>query len=127
MNFAGLKSVSESISNPNLYYDNNVNGSKTLISVMDKYHCRKFIFSSSATVYGKQKYPVDETTKTGLEITNPYGQSKYLVEEILKEVYSTNRSIIILRYFNPIGAHESGLLNDHPSSIPNNIFLTRVA
>lgn len=131
IHFAGLKSVNESVSQPLKYYNNNVYGTINLLTTMNKHNCKKLIFSSSATVYGDQQYPVNELAETGKGITNPYGQTKYQIENILKDLYTsdTNWSIIILRYFNPIGAHESGLLNENPQNVPNNLFpyIIRVA
>ena len=118
MHFAGLKSVSESISNPEEYYSNNVGGFISLIRVMKAFGCKHLIFSSSATVYGSQSYPVDETAETGKGITNPYGKSKFIIEEMMKDL---NINSVSLRYFNPIGAHPSGLLNENPNGIPNNL------
>ena len=124
IHFAALKSVSESIRNPLQYYDCNVSGTINLLNVMKKFNCNKIIFSSSATVYGENKYPVDENSTIGKGITNPYGQTKYMIEQILQDLYISNNdwSITILRYFNPIGAHQSGLLGENPNDIPNNLF-----
>lgn len=124
IHFAALKSVSESIRNPLQYYDCNVSGTINLLNVMKKYDCNKIIFSSSATVYGDNVYPVDEESSIGNGITNPYGQTKYMIEQILQDLYISNNdwSITILRYFNPIGAHTSGLLGENPNDIPNNLF-----
>lgn len=124
IHMAGLKSVSESINDPLHYYNNNINGTINLLNVMKKFNCKKIIFSSSATVYGNQKYPVDESAITGQGITNPYGKSKFIIEEILKDLYKSDNkwTIIILRYFNPVGHHKSGLLKEKPSGIPNNLF-----
>jgi UDP-glucose 4-epimerase len=118
MHFAGLKSVSESISNPEEYYSNNVGGFISLTRVMKAFGCKHLIFSSSATVYGTQPYPVDETAETGKGITNPYGKSKFIIEEMMKDL---NINSVSLRYFNPIGGHPSGLLNENPKGIPNNL------
>ena len=124
IHFAALKSVSESIKNPLKYYDYNVSGTINLLNIMKKYDCNKIIFSSSATVYGNNVYPVDEDSSIGVGITNPYGQTKYMIEQILQDLYISNNdwSITILRYFNPIGAHPSGLLGENPNDIPNNLF-----
>jgi UDP-glucose 4-epimerase len=125
IHFAGLKSVNESISKPLLYYDNNITGSINLFKLMEKYNIFNLIFSSSATVYGNpDKYPVDENTQTGNGITNPYGQTKYMIEQILKDLYNSNNkwNITCLRYFNPVGAHPSGLIGEDPNDIPNNLF-----
>jgi len=127
IHFAALKAVNESIQNPLLYYTNNISGTLTLLEIMEKYNVKNLIFSSSATVYGNEKSPLTEDSKVGVGITNPYGKSKYLIEEILKDLKDWN--IFILRYFNPVGAHESGLIGDSPNGIPSNLmpFLLRVA
>lgn len=126
IHFAALKAVNESIEKPLLYYKNNISGTVELLTVMEKFNVKNLIFSSSATVYGNQVAPMNENTLTGVGITNPYGRSKYLIEEILKDLKDWN--IFILRYFNPVGAHESGLIGDNPNGIPNNLlpFLLRV-
>jgi UDP-glucose 4-epimerase len=124
IHFAGLKSVADSISEPLLYYNNNITGTLNLLTAMQFNSCKKIIFSSSATVYGTQEYPVTEDAKTGENITNPYGKTKYMIEEILKDIYNSDNSwsIILLRYFNPIGSHNSGLLTENPKDKPNNLF-----
>lgn len=124
IHFAGLKAVAESINQPIKYYSNNVVGTVTLLEVMKEVGCKKIVFSSSATVYGDQEYPVNEESKTGIGITNPYGRTKYMLEEILKDVYKSDPdwSVILLRYFNPVGAHPTGLLGEDPKDIPNNLF-----
>ena len=124
IHFASLKSVSESIKNPLEYYDNNIIGTIKLLQVMKKYNCKKIIFSSSATVYGNTNYPVHEDSKIGEGITNPYGKTKYMLENILEDLYNSDNSwsIVILRYFNPIGAHPSKLIGENPNDIPNNLF-----
>ena len=124
IHFAALKAVSESIKNPLQYYDCNISGTINLLNVMKKYDCNKIIFSSSATVYGNNVYPVDEESSIGDGITNPYGRTKYMIEQILQDLYISNNdwSITILRYFNPIGSHPSGLLGENPNDIPNNLF-----
>lgn len=129
IHFAALKSVSESIKYPLTYYENNVNGTLNLLKLCEKYNINKFIFSSSATVYGSSKSPLIETSETGIGITNPYGQSKYMVENILSDLSKTGIKTINLRYFNPVGAHETGLLGENPNGIPNNLmpFVLRVA
>jgi UDP-glucose 4-epimerase len=119
IHFAALKSVSESISDPLLYYNNNVGGTINLLTIMSKYNIHNLIFSSSATVYGNAMPPFIETDTTGQNITNPYGKSKFIVEEMLKDLNGWN--ICILRYFNPIGAHPSGLIGENPNGIPNNL------
>jgi UDP-glucose 4-epimerase len=123
IHFAGCKSVSESIISPEKYYDNNVIGSLVLLKVMRKNNCKTIIFSSSATVYGQvAQSPVGEDSD--LLPINPYGRSKLIVEEFLKDIYvADNRwKIAVLRYFNPVGAHISGLLGELPSSEPQNLF-----
>ena len=127
IHFAGFKSVSESINNPLLYYSNNVSATIQLLQIMEKYNVKNFIFSSSATVYGNQKSPLSENCITGQNITNPYGKSKYLIEEILKDL--THFNIWCLRYFNPIGSDENEIFIDNPNGIPNNLFpyIIRVA
>jgi len=127
IHLAALKSVNDSIQYPLLYYNNNISGTLNLLEVMEKYNVKNFIFSSSATVYGNAKSPLTEDSQVGVGITNPYGRSKYLIEEILKDLKNWN--IFLLRYFNPVGAHESGLIGDDPNGIPNNLlpFLLRVA
>ena len=131
MNFAGYKAVGESVEKPIEYYTNNVSGALILLDVMKKYNCKKFIFSSSATVYGDpETIPITEECKTG-GTTNPYGTSKLFIEQILKDLYKSDNTwdICILRYFNPIGAHESGLIGEEPQGVPNNLmpYIVRVA
>ena len=131
MNFAGFKAVGESIKKPIEYYTNNVSGALVLLDTMRKYGVKTFVFSSSATVYGDpEKIPITEECKTG-ETTNPYGTSKLFIEQILKDLYVSDNSwnICILRYFNPVGAHESGLIGEEPQGIPNNLmpYVVRVA
>ena len=123
MNFAGFKAVGESVQKPIEYYTNNISGTLTLLDVMRENNVKKFVFSSSATVYGKPEViPITEECKTG-GTTNPYGTSKLFIEQILKDVYKSDNTwdIVILRYFNPIGAHESGLIGEEPQGIPNNL------
>jgi UDP-glucose 4-epimerase len=123
IHFAGLKAVGESVNNPLRYYYNNVNGSISLLEVMQDNNCKKIVFSSSATVYGDpETTPIKEDFPVGI-ITNPYGKTKYFIEEILKDLYASDNSwkIVILRYFNPVGAHESGLIGEDPTGIPNNL------
>ena len=132
LHFASLKAVSESISYPLLYYEKNLNGLINLLKVMKNNKCYKIIFSSSATVYGNDsKSPLKETNNIGMSVSNPYGQTKYFQEQILNDFYNVNKNfkITILRYFNPIGAHPSGLIGENPNGIPNNLFpyLLRVA
>lgn len=124
IHFAALKAVSESIKKPLQYYDNNICGTMNLLEIMKKHNCKKIIFSSSATVYGENTYPVTEESPTGNGLTNPYGKTKYMIEQILSDLYNSDKnwSITILRYFNPIGAHPSGLLGENPNNTPNNLF-----
>ena len=132
IHFAGLKAVGESVEKPLEYYENNVCGTLNLLEVMKEYGCKQIVFSSSATVYGEpESMPVSEDMPTGQGITNPYGRSKYFIEEILKDLFISDNSwkIAILRYFNPVGAHESGLIGEDPQGIPNNLmpFIAQVA
>ena len=131
MNFAGYKAVGESVQKPIEYYTNNVAGCLVVLDVMRKYNVKKFIFSSSATVYGDPEViPITEDCKTG-GTTNPYGTTKLFIEQILKDTYKSDNTwdICILRYFNPVGAHESGLIGEEPQGIPNNLmpYIVRVA
>lgn len=130
INFAGFKAVGESVQKPIEYYTNNISGALVLLDVMRKHGCKKFIFSSSATVYGKpEKVPLTEACKTG-GTTNPYGTTKLFIEQILKDIYISDNTwdICILRYFNPVGAHKSGLIGEEPQGIPNNLmpYIVRV-
>ncbi|MBY7781638.1 UDP-glucose 4-epimerase GalE [Vibrio fluvialis] len=131
IHFAGLKAVGESVSKPIEYYDNNVNGTLVLVRSMRKAGVKSLVFSSSATVYGDpQTVPITETSPTGA-ITNPYGRSKYMVEQCLADlvVAEPEWSITLLRYFNPVGAHPSGTMGEDPQGIPNNLmpFIAQVA
>ena len=131
IHFAGLKAVGESVEKPIEYYSNNLISTLNLLEVMKKYNVKKFIFSSSATVYGTPEIvPITEKCKVG-GTTNPYGTTKYMIELILKDLYASDNSwnISILRYFNPIGAHESGLIGEEPNGIPNNLmpYILKVA
>lgn len=131
VHFAGLKAVGESVEKPLIYYDNNVCGTVVLLEIMQEFGCKKIIFSSSATVYGNPKIcPIDENAPVG-ETTNPYGSSKYMIERIILDLISADREFqaVILRYFNPVGAHESGLIGEDPNGIPNNLmpFINQVA
>ena len=131
MNFAGFKAVGESVREPLMYYRNNISGAVTLLETMQKYNVKKFVFSSSATVYGDPEViPITEECKTG-GTTNPYGTTKLFIEQILKDLYASDNTwdIAILRYFNPVGAHESGLIGEEPQGIPNNLmpYIVRVA
>lgn len=124
IHFAGLKAVGESVEKPLKYYENNITGTINLLKCMQNHGVKNIIFSSSATVYGEQPTPkLDETMPTGQNITNPYGQTKYMIEEILKDVAASDPdfSATILRYFNPVGNHASGLLGEDPNDIPNNL------
>ena len=131
IHFAGLKAVGESVKKPLEYYDNNVNGSRVLLSVMKEYGCKNFIFSSSATVYGEPDV-VPITEQSPVKRANcPYGQTKVDVEYMAQELFVSDESlsIVLLRYFNPVGAHKSGLIGEDPKGIPNNLmpYLTQVA
>lgn len=122
IHFAAFKAVGESCKLPLKYYENNINGTVTLLQVMEKYAVKKIIFSSSATVYGDpEKLPLDENCR--LSTTNPYGSTKLMMENIMRDVQKADKSwnIILLRYFNPVGAHESGLIGEDPKGIPNNL------
>lgn len=124
IHFAGLKAVGESVEKPLTYYENNIGGTVNLLKAMEKYSCNEIIFSSSATVYGDPGTPeYVETMRTGQDISSPYGKTKYMIEEILKDTTVANPklSVVTLRYFNPIGAHPSGLLGEDPNGIPNNL------
>ncbi len=122
IHFAGLKAVGESVEQPLNYYDNNVNGTVTLCEVMARNGCKKIIFSSSATVYGDPATtPILESFPTSA--TNPYGRSKLMIEEILRDLYISDKEwkIVLLRYFNPVGADSSGTIGEDPNGIPNNL------
>ncbi len=124
MHFAGLKAVGESVEKPLKYYENNVGGTVNLLKCMKDHDVHKIIFSSSATVYGEQeKAKLDESMITGIGITNPYGETKHVIEEILKDVSESDKEFeaVILRYFNPVGNHPSGLMGEDPNGIPNNL------
>lgn len=130
IHFAGLKAVGESVAKPITYYHNNITGTLVLLKVMKKYNCKKIVFSSSATVYGSPKtVPINEDFP--LSTTNPYGSTKLMIEQILRDVCVADKEFtaILLRYFNPIGAHESGLLGENPNGIPNNLmpYINQVA
>jgi UDP-glucose 4-epimerase len=130
MHFAGLKAVGESVANPLLYYDNNIRGGLTLFKVMAEFDVKHLIFSSSATVYGDPStMPIKENFP--LQATNPYGRSKLMIEEMLHDLARSDSSwrIAILRYFNPVGAHESGLIGENPNGMPNNLmpYVSQVA
>lgn len=130
IHFAGLKAVGESVQRPLEYYNNNINGTLCLCEVMREYNVKKIVFSSSATVYGDpHKVPITEDFP--LSATNPYGKTKLFIEEILKDLYVSDNSwdIILLRYFNPVGAHSSGKIGEDPNDIPNNLvpYISQVA
>lgn len=130
IHFAGLKAVGESVQKPVEYYSNNITGTLMLLQAMKKYECKKFVFSSSATVYGmNNKAPYTEDMPTSA--TNPYGYTKVMIEQILHDVCIADDdfSVVALRYFNPIGAHKSGLLGEDPNGIPNNLvpYIAQVA
>lgn len=131
IHFAGLKAVGESVQKPLLYYDNNIGGTVTLCQVMNEMGCKRMIFSSSATVYGTgNPSPLKEDMPTGA-VTNPYGRTKFMIEGILQDlcVSDPEWSAVLLRYFNPIGAHESGRIGEDPNGIPNNLmpYISQVA
>lgn len=131
VHFAGLKAVGESVAQPLRYYDNNVNGTLVLVNAMQKAGVFKLVFSSSATVYGEpQQMPITEQFAVG-GTTNPYGTSKLMVEQILQDLAKSDDrwSIALLRYFNPVGAHSSGLIGEDPNGIPNNLlpYISQVA
>ncbi|AGK55848.1 UDP-glucose 4-epimerase GalE [Bacillus sp. 1NLA3E] len=130
VHFAGLKAVGESVSIPLYYYHNNITGTLILCEIMQKYGVKKIVFSSSATVYGMpERMPISEDFPLGA--TNPYGRTKLMIEEILRDLYISDNSwsIALLRYFNPIGAHASGRIGEDPNGIPNNLmpYITQVA
>lgn len=131
IHFAGYKAVGESVKKPLKYYSNNLGITLNLCNIMNKYNVKNLIFSSSATVYGNpEALPIKETFKVG-NTTNPYGETKLMIERILKDIYISDNSwnIAILRYFNPIGAHKSGLIGENPNDIPNNLmpYIVKVA
>jgi UDP-glucose 4-epimerase len=131
IHFAGLKAVGESVAKPLAYYDNNLISTMVLARVMGNRGCKKIIFSSSATVYsGDNEMPLRETSKTG-NCTNPYGWTKYMCEQILRDIAFADPewSVVLLRYFNPVGAHKSGKIGEHPNGIPNNLmpFISQTA
>ena len=131
IHFAGLKAVGESVAKPVEYYDNNIGGTISLLKVLRDVGCKNIIFSSSATVYGTPAFvPITEDCPKGI-CTNPYGWTKHMIEQILIDTQKANMdmNIVILRYFNPIGAHQSGLIGEKPNGIPNNLmpYITQVA
>ena len=132
IHFAGLKAVGESVKKPLEYYSNNIDSTLSTLKLALQYKVPKFIFSSSATVYGTpEELPLEETSRTGVGITNPYGQTKYMIEQILQDVVAANPNlqVTILRYFNPVGAHKSGLIGEDPNGLPNNLlpYVSQVA
>ena len=131
IHFAGLKAVGESVAKPWEYYDNNITGTLTLVDVMRKHNCKNIIFSSSATVYGNPAFiPITEECPKG-QCTNPYGWTKSMLEQILSDIQKADPewNVVLLRYFNPIGAHKSGTIGENPNGIPNNLmpYITQVA
>lgn len=131
IHFAGLKAVGESVAKPWEYYNNNITGTLTLLDVMRRHNCKNIIFSSSATVYGDPvEIPITENCPKG-QCTNPYGWTKSMLEQILMDIQKADPdwNVVILRYFNPIGAHKSGLIGENPNGIPNNLlpYVTQVA
>lgn len=130
IHFAGLKAVGESVAEPLKYFNNNITGTINLLMTMKKYNCKKIIFSSSATVYGTAEImPLNESSPLG--VTNPYGRTKLVIEDMLRDLHASDNefSIVLLRYFNPIGAHKSGLIGENPNGIPNNLmpYICKVA
>ena len=130
IHFAGYKAVGESVSKPLMYYRNNIDSTLTLLEVMNEYGVKKIVFSSSATVYGDPEVlPIKEDSR--LSTTNPYGTTKLYIEGILRDLYISDNSwgIAVLRYFNPVGAHKSGLIGEDPNGIPNNLmpYIVKVA
>ena len=130
IHFAGFKAVGESVAKPLMYYQNNINTTLNLLACMQEHQCKELVFSSSATVYGDPE-SVPITEQSPLSATNPYGQTKLMIEYILKDmaIADPSLSIAVLRYFNPVGAHESGLIGEDPNGIPNNLmpFVAKVA
>lgn len=131
IHFAGLKAVAESVTKPLRYFHNNLGSTLTLLELMEEYHITRFVFSSSATVYGKPTtVPIAEEFPIG-EVSNPYGRTKYFIEKIIADYCKANPNFdaCILRYFNPLGAHQSGLIGEEPEGIPNNLmpYITQVA
>ena len=122
VHFAGLKAVGESVAEPLMYYRNNLDSTLTLVETMTKYGCKRIVFSSSATVYGLPDFsPVPETARLGC--SNPYGWTKYMIEQILRDWAAARKdvSVVLLRYFNPVGSHPSGLIGENPNGRPNNL------
>lgn len=131
IHFAGLKAVGESVEKPLRYYRTNIDSTLTLLEIMEEHGVNRIVFSSSATVYGSAPIPYSEESPVGQGITNPYGQTKYMIERILTDAATANPNleVSLLRYFNPVGAHASGLIGEDPQGIPNNLmpFIAQVA
>ncbi|MBQ6477028.1 MAG: UDP-glucose 4-epimerase GalE [Bacilli bacterium] len=131
LHFAGYKAVGESVKEPLKYYENNLESTINLFKVMDENNCKLFIFSSSAAVYGEQDVAKCVETMERRKQSNPYGKTKFMIENIAEDLYASDNSwnITLLRYFNPVGSHESGLIGDDPNGIPNNLmpFIIKVA
>jgi len=132
IHFAGKKAVGESVKLPLLYYQNNISGSLVLFDAMTRHGCKNIVFSSSATVYGDpEELPLSETSRVGVGVTNPYGRTKVFLEDILRDIHASDSSwnILLLRYFNPVGAHVSGKIGENPNGIPNNLlpYIAQVA
>lgn len=132
IHFAGLKSVGESVAKPLEYYANNIDSTLVLLKLMQEFDVKKIVFSSSATVYGTpESLPLTEESRTGVGITNPYGQTKYMIEQILCDIAVADPGFeaTLLRYFNPVGAHSSGRIGEDPNDIPNNLlpYISQVA
>lgn len=131
IHFAGLKAVGESVEKPWLYYENNINGTLVLMQMLEKHNCKNMIFSSSATIYGEPaEMPITENCPKGV-CTNPYGWTKSMLEQVLTDIQKADKewNVVLLRYFNPIGAHKSGRIGENPNGIPNNLmpYITQVA
>lgn len=131
IHFAGLKAVGESVEKPWLYYENNINGTLVLMKMLEKHNCKNIIFSSSATIYGEPaEMPITEQCPKGV-CTNPYGWTKSMLEQVLSDIQKADKewNVVLLRYFNPIGAHKSGRIGENPNGIPNNLmpYITQVA
>lgn len=131
IHFAALKAVGESVLKPLEYYKNNVDGTITLLEAMQEFDIHKFVFSSSATVYGSAPYPYEETMQIGVGVTSPYGKTKVVIENLMQDIAASDPSaeFVTLRYFNPVGAHSSAKLGESPKGIPNNLmpYVTQVA
>ncbi len=132
IHFAGLKAVGESVAQPLKYYFNNINSTMVLLDAMQRYNVKKIVFSSSATVYGDpEELPLKETSRVGVGITNPYGQTKFMIEQILRDltVADPTFEVTLLRYFNPVGAHSSGTIGEDPNGVPSNLlpYIAQVA